>query len=717
MTYRIGIDVGGTFTDLVAISEDGITTIAKAPTTTDDQSRGVLNGLADLAERLDLTVGALLEQCTQIVHGTTVATNALLERKGAKVGLLTTHGHRDVLEMHEGLKPDRYNLRMTPPEPLVPRNLRLGIPERVSHDGSVIEPLDERAVIAALDQLREAGVESVAIAYLHSYRNPTHEQRTAQLVAEHLPNTYCSISSDVLPQIKEYERFSTTIVNSYVGPALRKYLTSLDTRLTETGFKGELFVVLSHGGIARIQDAIRLGAATVLSGPAGGIVGAQLAAKFMECGNVLPFDMGGTSTEISLIVDGKTSLSSERGVAGARVALRSFDILSIGAGGGSLGHVDTTGRFGVGPESAGAWPGPVCYGRGGSSPTVTDANLLLGYLDPENFRGGRATLDVDSTEIAMTKLGIDLGMGSLEAAEGIFRLINVKMADGFRLMTIRRGVDPRRFTLLAFGGAAGIHATSVAREIGISRVIVPQMSSVLSAWGMLASNLRYELARSHLIETSKLSDADLANLINDLASEAAENSGFSPELLSRADFEYSAEMRYGDQIFEIDVPLQGTDTTGPGLVNAVEHKFHRRHEELFTYSSPSHPVELVNLRVVVVVPSNSKIAGSTLLNERLKSAPPRRRLAVITGRKCMVDVYHLESLSVDQVIIGPALIESENTSVLLLDNDRAQVAANHWLDISIDSIGSHTQSDVRPYAVTETEVAEQINDKTTTVVN
>ena len=684
MTYRIGIDVGGTFTDIVAIAEDGYTTVEKTPTTVDDQSRGVLTGLGDLAARLDLPLDALLGQCARIVHGTTVATNALLERKGAKVGLLTTRGHRDVLEMHEGLKPDRYNLRMTPVDPIVPRHLRLGIPERIGHDGTVIQPLYESAVLSALERFRQAGVEAVAVAYLHSYRNPAHERRTAELIAWTLPGVYHSISSEVLPQIKEYDRFSTTAVNAYVGPALRNYLTRLDEGLAEAGFAGELFVILSHGGIAKIQDAIRLGAATVLSGPAGGIVGARIAARSMELDNVLPFDMGGTSTEISLIADGQTALSAERGVAGTRVALRSFDILSIGAGGGSLAQVDAAGHFDVGPESAGARPGPVCYGTGGVQPTVTDANLLLGYLDPGNFRGGRTTLDIASTEAAMDRLGAALGMDGLDASQGIFRLINVKMADGFKLMTIRRGVDPRQFTLLAFGGAAGLHATSVARELGVSRVIVPQVASVLSAWGMLASDLRYELAKSHLTETSTLSEKDLSSMIATLATEAERQSGFGPDLMAKTMFEYSAEMRYGDQIFEIDVPLGGLDVTAPGLVTALETRFHRRHEELFTYASPGHPVEIVNLRVALIVPSRSRPARAAPRRDRTEPSPPRKRDAVISGRTRPVDVWVMEGLRPGQVIDGPALIESDSTTILLLDGDSARVTADRSLDITVE---------------------------------
>lgn len=682
MSYRIGIDVGGTFTDVVAISNLGVTTVAKAPTTTDDQSRGVLDGLTDLAGRLGLDLSALLAQTTQIVHGTTVATNALLERKGAKVGLLTTEGHRDILEMHEGLKPDRYNLRMAPSEPLVPRDRRLGIPERVAHDGSVVTPLDEAAVISALQTFKAEGVEAVAICYLHAYRNPAHEARTAELVAEHLPGVYCSTSAGVLPQIKEYERFSTTVVNAYVGPALKTYLTRLETRLSEAGFTGDLFVILSHGGIVRIADAIRLGAATVLSGPAGGITGARMVAKIMGLPHVLPFDMGGTSTEIALVVGGETALSAERGVGGTRVALRAFDILSIGAGGGSLAKIDASGRFDVGPQSAGAWPGPICYGRGGTQVTVTDANLMLGYLDPEGFRGGRAKLDLAATENALTALGEKLGTTALGAAEGVFRLINVKMADGFRLMTIRRGVDPRNFALLGFGGAAGIHATAIARELGVPRVIVPEMASVLSAWGMLASDLRFELGRSALADTATLSDADLAARIEALTAEAVANCGFAGMEGRPLRHELSAEMRYGDQIFEIDVPLLGLDLAAPGLVKTVEARFHARHEELFTYASPDHPVEIVNLRVAVVAEAASK-ASLREAEAGAPAAPRGQRPVAINGAQIPVDLFAMTDLVPGQRIIGPALIEAENTTVLLSSGDAALVTSLGWLDISV----------------------------------
>ena len=345
--YRIGIDVGGTFTDLVAVDDTGGVTFAKAPSTPADQSVGVMDGLGRLAVALNSDLASLLAQTTRIVHGTTVATNALLERKGAKVGLLTTEGHRDVLEMREGLKPDRYNMRMARAEPLIPRDRRLGVRERIRPEGTVEVALDPASVAAAVEVLKAKGCDSVAICYLHAYKDPAHEQATAAIVREQLPGAYVCLSSDVFPQIKEYERVSTTAVNAYVGPVLDRYLSRLEQRLQEAGYGGPVLIILSHGGVAPIAEAIRLAAATVLSGPAGGVAGARYASRLMEAPNLIPFDMGGTSTDISLISGGEPTLSADRGIADQRIALQALDIASIGAGGGSLASVDAGGRAGL----------------------------------------------------------------------------------------------------------------------------------------------------------------------------------------------------------------------------------------------------------------------------------------------------------------------------------------------------------------------------------
>ncbi len=455
--YRIGVDVGGTYTDLVATDETGKTIFAKSPSTPADQSLGVMAGLEELARRLKLTRGEMLAATDRLVHGTTVATNALLERKGAKVALLTTEGHRDVIEMREGLKPDRYDLRSPPPEPLVPRELRFGVRERLRANGEVSITLDAKSLDDAIAGIKESGATSVAVCFLHAYINPVHEFAAVERLTQALPGISVSRSSDVLPQIKEYERVSTTIVNAYVEPIVRRYLTNLETRLTEAGFKGSLFVVLSHGGMAPVEEASRLAAGTVLSGPAGGMSGGRRCAELVGIPDLVPFDMGGTSTDISLISDGQASLSADGMLAGQRIALRSLDIASIAAGGGSIASVDAGHTLRVGPESAGSVPGPACYGNGGTAATVTDANVVLGYLDAAAFMGGKRPLDRAASEAAIDRVAAALELSRQEAAAGIYRMINLKMADGIRLMTLRRGVDPQKVRAAQFrrrGGTA-----------------------------------------------------------------------------------------------------------------------------------------------------------------------------------------------------------------------------------------------------------------------
>ncbi|HME93470.1 MAG TPA: hydantoinase/oxoprolinase family protein, partial [Methylomirabilota bacterium] len=360
---RIGVDVGGTFTDLVGVDDAGRVTIAKSASTPADPSIGVMDGLELLAGELGMELAELLGEAGLIVHGTTVATNALLERKGAKVGMLTTEGHRDVIEMREGLKDDRYNLRMPPPVPLVPRARRLDVTERMRFDGTVATPLSRRSAEAAIRRLADSGVGAVAVCYLHSYRDPRHERETRKLLARRLPGAYVSLSSDVLAQIKEYERFGTTVVNAYVGPVLGRYLGSLGARLQKAGYRGEVLIMQSHGGVATIADSVRLAAGAVLSGPAGGIAGSRHAARLLGEGNLITFDMGGTSTDIALLEDGEPHLTGDKAVGTSKVALPSIDIHTLGAGGGSIATVDAGGILHVGPESAGAVPGPACYGR------------------------------------------------------------------------------------------------------------------------------------------------------------------------------------------------------------------------------------------------------------------------------------------------------------------------------------------------------------------
>jgi N-methylhydantoinase A len=682
MSYKIGIDVGGTFTDLVAVDEGGRVVHTKTASTPADQSVGVMEGLALLAAALGTQLAPLLGSTERIFHGTTVATNALLERKGARVGLLTSEGHIDVLEMREGLKDDRYNLRMPPPEPLVPRNRRFGVEERIRADGRVEKALSTASLSQAIHALKNEKVDSVAVCYFHSYRDPTHERMTGEAVRAAMPNCYVSLSCDVVPQIKEYERTCTTVVNAYVGPALQLYLKRLEIRLREAGYDGPLLIIQSHGGVATVADAISLAAGAVLSGPAGGVAGSRHAARLIGFGDLIPFDMGGTSTDISLITGGEAAISSDRRLAGHRVGLQSLDIISIGAGGGSIAKVDAGGVLHVGPESAGAMPGPACYGRGGTVATVTDGNLVLGYLNAANFLGGRATLDTAAAEAAVDKIADALSVDRMTAAEGIHRVINTRMAEGVRLVSVRRGIDPRRYALLSFGGAAGLHITDIARQLGLRRVIVPRLAAVLSAWGMLATDLRYEVARTHIGDASALAPEDLRRMFDEMEADGRER-------LAAARFEglvrtrRSADMRYGEQIFEIAVDLDQMDWSQDDLAQQMAEAFHARHEELYTYSLRDQEAVLVNARVAAIgalpaLPTEPprKVA---------KASSPLAHRRVYLGAWQEIPVFAFDDVGAGQIVEGPAVVESSTTTVLLRNGDRAEATPLGWLDISLQT--------------------------------
>lgn len=675
MRYTIGVDVGGTFTDVVGVDEEGREFLAKAPSTPQDQSEGVLDGLGNLATAIGLTLVELLETTTRIVHGTTVATNALLERRGARTAMLTTEGHRDVTAMREGLKPGRYDLRLPQPPALIPRQLRLPVRERLRPDGRVEIPLDGASLEAAIATLRAAEVESVAICFLHSWAAPMHEYAAAEAVRAALPGVFVTCSADVLPQIKEFERFSTTAVNAYVGPVVSRYLTRLESRLREAGYMQPVFVILSHGGMAPITEAARLAVGTALSGPAGGVAAAVALAKRGMGEQLVTLDMGGTSTDIALIQDGAATLGRGREVGGERIALDSLDIITLGAGGGSIAHLGARGTLEVGPQSAGARPGPACYGNGGTEPTVTDANLALGYLDATRFLGGARLLDAAASERAIAALAGKLNLATEATALGIHRLVNARMADGVRVATVRRGVDPRGATLLAFGGAAGLHASAVARDLGMARIAVPLFAAGLSAWGMLQTELRHEIARSVVSATAMPEDATLAALFDGLEAEARGQLAqwFQGEVRSHR----AADLRYGEQVFEITVNLDDVAPSRAGLRQA----FHARHRALFTYDLPEEEVVLVTARAAAggLLPQlPQRPAGAAT-----PAAPLGARRALLETGWMDLPVWDFAALAAGQAVAGPAIIESATTTILLLPGDEAEMDARGWLTIRL----------------------------------
>ena len=676
--YRIAIDVGGTFTDLVAIAPNARSHFVKVPTTRDDQSLGVMQALTRMAETLHTPLDEMLGNTERIVHGMTVATNALLEQKGASVGLLTTEGHRDILEMREGLKPERYDLRMPRVPTLIPRYLRLAVRERMRADGTVEKHLDEASVRRAAATLRRQKVDAVAVCFLHAYANDTHERLAGDLLREVFPEAYITLSSQVLPRIKEYDRLATTVVNAYVGPVIGSYLGRLESRLSDAGYPGRLLVILSHGGVAPADEAIRIAAATALSGPAGGLAAARRVAEMMQAPDLVSFDMGGTSTDIALVVNGRTPLASDREVSNQRIALPSLDIITLGAGGGSLASGGDGSLLQVGPHSAGALPGPACYGHGGTGATVTDANVVLGYLDPDTF-GGDGSLDAAAAHRVIENLAHGLGVSTQRAAQGIYQVVNTQMAEGIRLATVRRGVDPRRFALLGFGGAAGVHVSALARLLGIQRVIVPRVASVLSAWGMLATELRIEAIRSHLGDTGTLDLSALRTVYEDLEREG--RARLAHWFDGTATVQRSADMRYGEQVFEIDVPLAGVDLNRDDALEAIDEAFQARHRELYTYALPGQPAVLVNARASIIgalptPPAEPRVSSVAM-------AQPTASRRVLLDEACDIPVYRFDTLAAEQVLSGPALVDSDSTTVLLRHGDEARVTDTRWLDIRI----------------------------------
>ena len=700
--YKIGIDVGGTFTDFVVAKDGEAPRYFKTSSTPRDPSEGVNVGLEEVASGYGQTLEELLGETELIIHGTTVATNTLVERKGAKVGLLTTQGFRDVLEMREGYKEDRYNLRMTPVAPLVPRHLRMGVPERVRWNGAVHTELDEGALDEALDYLESEGVEALAVCFLFSYLNPDHERRVGEKIEARFPGTYTSLSHQVLPQIREFDRVSTTVINSYVGPVFGDYLMRLKKRFASFEQMQDILIMQSSGGVAPIDDSVRLAVRAILSGPAGGVKGAAHYGQLVGELKVIGFDMGGTSTDISMIEEGMPHLTGERFEGSWKVAVPMIDIQTLGAGGGSIARVDPGGILHVGPHSAGADPGPVCYGKGGTEPTVTDANLVLGYLDPENFLGGKAVLNVELAERALAEhVGGPLKLSSAEAAYGVHQVVSTTMAEGIRLMSVKRGVDPRGFAILAFGGASGLHASSVARQLQVERVYTPAAAAVLSAYGMLSTDLQYDYSRSYPSSLDSIDLGMVRRITGELEAEGRAKLREQGVPDEDVEVRLSADMRYLDQVHEVNVPVPDLSGEDEAIVSEWSSNFHQRYEELFSYHQVNHEVRMITLLVSVVgvLPKVALPEG-----ERGRDVAEARKgtRKVYLGEWEEVSVYDIGRLSPGVEIAGPAVLESDFTAILVEAGDRASVdrLGGVELRVALSEEGALAGEDEKPDPIT-----------------
>src|SRR5262245_51539307 len=669
VALRIGVDIGGTFTDLVALDEaTGAVATTKALSTPRELLEGVL-ACVDQA-------GVRLGDCRFVIHGTTIGINALVERKGARTGLVTTEGFRDVLEIGRGDFLKMYDVLYRRPEPLVPRGRCLEVPERLTATGDVLVPLDEGAVRAAAPALGPEGGESVAIVFLFSYRDPAHEQRAARIVASEMPGVSVSASHRITQEWREYERTSTTVVNAYIQPIMDRYLGAFGTGLTGRGFQGQLLVTQSNGGAFSLEAARSKPVHTIESGPAAGVTGSASLSRVLGADRLISFDMGGTTAKCAIVERGLVQTTDEYHVDGRPLRVPVIDIKEVSAGGGTIAWIDAGGALALGPHSAGADPGPVSYARGGGEPTVTDANLVLGRIDAARFLGGTMPLDLAGAVRAIDeKIGAPLGLTRSAAAAGVVRLADVKMALAVRSITTERGLDPRDYTLLAYGGGGPLHAVAIARELEIPRVVVPP-----SAWGMLATDLRHDLVRTMLTPLDQ-TDAGWAEArYEEMRREIATIlPGVGAPVLHRA-----VDLRYLGQEHTVTIALEGL-----GDWKQLRARFDEAHERAYGYAAREVDVQLLNLRLTVVFPLEPPRLGS--VERRTAGAPPfetRKIYSMVSGDDLEYRVYQRDALRAGDQLQGPAAIEEPGTTTIIDTADTLSVEDHGSLVIQIHAAGA-----------------------------
>jgi len=671
MGYRLGVDVGGTFTDLLLFDEDTRDMVlAKVPSTPANLAAGIMAGLNTIAGQAGIEPQAI----TFFMHGTTAATNAILEGKGAETALVVTEGFRDVLHIMRQDRPKLYDFFARRPEPLIPRRLRFEVPERILHTGEVQRKLDEKALKAIARKTRRQQIRAVAVCLLHSYVNPAHEQRVRELLLEECPDVDVCLSSEVLPEIKEYERMSTTAMNACVVPIVDRYLKDLQHRLAETGIKRTIHVMQSNGGIMPSYLAGQKSALTILSGPAAGVLGGVALAKDAGFGNVMTVDMGGTSFDICLAHRGEPKFTRASEIGGHALGIPMIDIHTIGAGGGSIAWIDRGGILKVGPQSAGADPGPVCYRKGGKDPTVTDANLVLNRLNPDYFLGGGMRVDAEAARKAVEqKLAKPLGMGVLEVAEGIIRVVNANMVRGMRFVSVEKGYDPREFALVCFGGNGPVHGAELAEELGIPEVVVPFAPGVNCAYGLLMADFRHDYVRTWVSKLSDVRPAEINAIYDELESTARDRMKEDEVSGRNVVIRRSMDLRYHGQGYELGLPIPTGKLTSKQLRSA-ENRFHSLHKKSYGFSRRDEGTEIVNLRLTAL----GLVAKPELRKEQIGNADPRRaikgrRHVFLRGRFHNTAVYDRDKLVPGAQMTGPAIIEQKDSTTLLFPGHSARV--------------------------------------------
>jgi N-methylhydantoinase A len=654
--YRVSMDIGGTFTDIIVYDESrGSYTSAKVPSTPADPADGVLNGVGEV-------VGALSD-ISFTVHGTTVGLNAFLQRRGERVLLLATEGASDVYQIARGTRTRLYDIHFRKPEPLVPRCDIVPVGGRLNYLGEEIAPIDLEAVKVAAEEAKSQGIRSLAVAFLFSYVNPDHELAAEQAIRSVYPEANVSLSHRVAREWREYERTSSAVFDAYIAPVVDRYLERLEGAMRTGGLSVPLHVMQSNGGVLTAATARQRPIQTLLSGPAGGTMGGVALAQYIGRRNMLCVDMGGTSFDISLVVDGQPDVAQETDLEGLPLLMPIINIHTIGAGGGSIGYAEA-GGLRVGPESAGADPGPACYGRGGTRPTVTDANLVVGRIDPDTFLGGRMTLDVQAANAAVASLAQQLGLEPIALAEGILDVVNAKMAQAIRTITVEQGIEPRDFSIVAFGGAGPMHAVFLAQELEIREVIVPPFPGAFSAWGMLQTKLRHDFSRAYYRSLDDIDPAALAEELSALADEgtaALREEGIAEEAMESF---FVAEMRYVGQEYTVNVPLVLGELNDEGLRAAVEARFGDAHELRYGHANRGAPIEFVVLRVAALG-ELGRAKPATLPEIPLDDGAYRRSNVTFGGTSYEVPFVRREDIGAGAALDGPVVIEEATATTVV----------------------------------------------------
>lgn len=685
MSIHIAIDIGGTFTDIVA-QEGAATSTTKVPTTPDNLIAGVQNGISEILEE---TAGTQAD-VDRFVHGTTAGTNAILEREGGTVGLLMTDGFRDTLAIGRQKRKDMYDLFLDPQTPtfLAPRERRIGIDERISDEGEELKPLSDDEVVEAVDELVNThGVDSIGICYLFSFVNPEHERRTAELIEEHYPDVHVSRSSVVNPKFREYERLVVTAFDAYLRPVMEDYIVRMNELLDEQNITAELEIMQSRGGLTSSELILEKPVGTILSGPAAAVAGASNVGESAGYQNLITIDMGGTSSDVSLIQNGRPHISSEGEIQDYPLRIPMVDINTIGSGGGSIAWLDEADSLHVGPRSAGADPGPACYNRGGTSPTVTDASLVLGYLNPDYFADGSLSLDVDAARTAIrTSIADPLGYDVVEAAKGIHSIVNTQLSEQLRLNTVQQGYDPREFDLFAMGGAGPIHAGYLADALGVPTAVIPPSPGVLSASGLLSANVEHDYETTFVRLLDDVPPQVVEDQYTALESQGREAMKREGVPLDDTRVVRQADMRYHGQSFEIELDIP-SESLADGQMETIRKAFHDKHEQVYGHRDPSAAIEFVNLRTVhTYTPEKYDItpdAGGDSLDDAVKEH--RDTHFVDADQVQNAPVYAREQLPLDVEFNGPAIVEQSDTTTVVYPEQSCRVDDRGNLIVSTNS--------------------------------